>query len=72
MLYSRFSHLNPKSLYDHYASQQRLSMRSWLNVLRVAQSIADYEDAEVSELNVLEALSYRFIQRKLATLKLAA
>lgn len=71
MLYRRLSHMNPQRLYERYAPQQRLSMRSWLNVLRVAQSIADFEDSEVTELNVHEALSYRFIQRKLASLKAA-
>jgi magnesium chelatase family protein len=71
VLYRRLAPLNPQRLYERYAPQQRLSMRSWLNVLRVAQSIADFEDSEVSEFHVHEALSYRFIQRKLATLKAA-
>jgi magnesium chelatase family protein len=72
VLYRRLAALNPQRLYERYAPQQRLSMRSWLNVLRVAQSIADFEESEVSEFHVHEALSYRFIQRKLASLKRAA
>ncbi len=68
VLYSRLSHLNPQRLYERYAPQQHLSMRSWLNVLRVAQSVADFEMTDLTELHIQEALSYRFIQRKLATL----
>jgi magnesium chelatase family protein len=71
-LYRRLAYLNPQRLYERYAPQQQLSMRSWLNVLRVAQSIADFEDAEVTELSVCEALSYRFIQRKLMSVRPAA
>lgn len=71
-LYARLSHLHVQRLFERYAPQERLSMRSWLNILRVAQSIADFDENEVTEHSIQEALGYRFIQRKLLRLRLVA
>ena len=65
-LYRQFSVLKPHRLYESVAASERLSMRSWLNVLRVAKSIADFEDMPPGEQHLYEALRYRFVRKWMA------
>lgn len=66
VLYRIFAHLKPQRLYESLAASERLSMRSWLNALRVAKSIADFDDAPPDEAHLFEALRYRFVRKWLA------
>ncbi len=66
ILYAIFASLHPHRIYESLASSERLSMRSWLNVLRVAKSIADFEDERPGEAHLFEALRYRFVRKWLA------
>lgn len=66
LLYRIFSDLKPHRLYEYFAASERLSMRSWLNALRVAKSIADLEDTNPTEQHLFEALRYRFVRKWLA------
>jgi magnesium chelatase family protein len=68
-LYKIFSSLNPSRIYESYAQSERLSMRSWLNILRVAKSIADFDGVAVHELCIREALQYRFVRKMLESKK---
>lgn len=71
-LYQIFSRLKPMQLYERYANTEHLTMRSWLNILRVALSIADFDDIPVCELHLHEALGYRFLRKKIDVLQRAA
>lgn len=64
-LYGFCAHLNPMRLFERYARTERLTMRSWLNALRVALSIADWEMAEIQELHIQEALQYHFLRKRI-------
>jgi len=64
-LYQIFSKFNPARLYDHYGPIMQLSMRSWLNALRVAKSIADFDGTDITEASLQEAMQYRFIQERM-------
>lgn len=63
LLYRLFSHLNPAAIFERYAAQELLSMRAWLNTLRVAKSIADFDGVTVNELSIHEAMQYRFVKK---------
>lgn len=65
LLYKVFAHLNPQRLFERYAEPERLSMRSWLNTLRVAKSIAEFDATEITEMCVLEAMRYRFVAKRI-------
>lgn len=62
-LYRLFAHLNPTKIFERYAGSERLSMRSWLNVLKVAKSVADFDGVAVNELCIREAMQYRFVRK---------
>ena len=62
-LYRIFAHLNPTQIFERYAGSERLSMRSWLNVLKVAKSVADFDGVAVNELCIREAMRYRFVRK---------
>jgi len=64
-LYRIFAVLKPMQIYERSASAERLTMRSWLNTLRVALSIADFDGVEVQEIHVLEAMQYRFLRKRI-------
>lgn len=72
LLYQIFQDLKPQKLFEMFAPQTHLSMRSWLNTLRVALSIADFEETQPQEVHIHEALGYRFIRQKLAELRYKA
>jgi magnesium chelatase family protein len=71
-LYRIFAVLKPMQIYERSASAERLTMRSWLNTLRVALSIADLDDAEVQEIHVLEAMQYRFLRKRIEQIQAQA
>ena len=63
LLYKLFEHLNPAAIFARYSAQEFLSMRAWLNTLRVAKSIADFDGVAVNELSIHEAMQYRFVKK---------
>ncbi len=62
-LYNLFAQLNPTRIFERYAASERLTMRSWLNVLRVAKSVADFDGVAVNELCIREAMHYHFVRK---------
>ncbi|MCS6972223.1 MAG: YifB family Mg chelatase-like AAA ATPase [Turneriella sp.] len=73
VLYQRAANLGIERLYETLAVAEKLSMRAWVNVLRVAQSVADFGgETNLREEHILEALSYHFIRRKLDAIAAAA
>ena len=64
-LYRLFAKLRPMQIYERAASAERLTMRSWLNTLRVALSIADIDGNEVEEIHIMEAMQYRFLRKRI-------
>ncbi len=64
-LYRIFAKLDPMQIYERTATPERLTMRSWLNTLRVALSIADLEGVGVQELHVQAPMQYRYLRTRI-------
>lgn len=71
-LYGFCAKLKPIQLFEKFAGTERLTMRSWLNTLRVALSIADMEMAEIHELHIHEAMRYRFLRKRIEQIQAQA
>lgn len=69
MLYALLEKLNPMKLFERFAGSERLTLRSWLNCLRVAFSVADFEGVDINESHIHEALAYRFLAKRIASLQ---
>ena len=71
-LYRQFAKLKPMQLFERCAAPERLTMRSWLNTLRVALSIADLDGVSVEDIHVQEALQYRFLRKRIEQIQAKA
>ncbi len=71
-LYAFCAHIRPLQLFEQFAAVERLTMRTWLNTLRVALSIADMDMAEISEVHVHEALQYHFLRKRIEQIRARA
>ncbi|HRP70505.1 MAG TPA: ATP-binding protein, partial [Turneriella sp.] len=68
-LYRLFEKIKPMRIYERYAQIEHLTMRSWVNTLRVALSIADLERTTPNEAHIMEAMQYRFLRKRLDALR---